>query len=94
MEDILTEEEQDRLVLALALTRGHKGVTESEANEAIQWAYRVRIGAVLLELVLEGKTVLDIERPGGEPRFYSVEHVQQRESNRHDGSRLTPRAHQ
>jgi hypothetical protein len=53
-EEILTEEEIQLLILALADGRGDKGVTEEDRQLVLNWAVQIRIGGIVLDLILHG----------------------------------------
>jgi hypothetical protein len=58
-EGVLTSEEIETLILALAVKRGNDGFTEEEAVNFIRWAERQRIGESLLGLLLKGYIWID-----------------------------------
>lgn len=58
-EKLLSDEEVERLILSLAITRGEEGFHEEEALAVVRWAEGVRIGQTMLKFVLDG--ICDID---------------------------------
>jgi hypothetical protein len=54
--DILSDNEIEKLILALANGKGQ--FTKDEAQLVIDWAGEIRLGVVVLESVIEGKVVI------------------------------------
>jgi hypothetical protein len=57
--EILSQEDVETLIMALAIHRGEEGFTEEEASNLIRWAMKVRIGEGILGLVLKGFAWID-----------------------------------
>jgi hypothetical protein len=64
---ILTEDEVEKVILALAAARGEESFTEEEVFELVKWAEKVRIEESLLSLLLDGLVNIDLR--DGEPVF-------------------------
>lgn len=60
-ENLLSQEEMYKLVMALKFVRKEKDFKEEEAQKVIAWAEYVRIESHLLELVLDGKLLVDTD---------------------------------
>ena len=68
--DYLTDDEVSRLILSVLEMRhltGQNGATEAELTEVVDWAKQVRIEHAALDLVLDGKLLLDVR--DGEMHF-------------------------
>jgi hypothetical protein len=53
-QELLTDQEVQSLIRALAEGREGKGFTEEEVNFVLQWARKIRIGQTMLELIFTG----------------------------------------
>lgn len=76
-EGVLTPEQYQQVLVALATARGEKGFTEDEAVAVIRWAERQVVGHTLLELVLKGVALID--DPTGtfeDPTFQAIEGIE------------------
>lgn len=62
MDTIISEGEAARVCMALA--RGQGSFTEEQALQVIQWAERVRVDAIMLDMVLSGQVKLSIAHGG------------------------------
>lgn len=56
---LMTSEELDAIIMALARGRGDDGFTEEEAIAVIRWAELIRVGEAMLQNVLEGFCDID-----------------------------------
>jgi hypothetical protein len=69
-EDILEENEIEKIIMQLAVGQGK--FSEKEAELAVNWASEIRILGALLDMVLEGRLVLVI----GDGQTIAVKMVQ------------------
>ena len=53
-DDLVPEDDELRLIMALATTRGAVGFTTREATAVVTWARRARMDAALVDLVIKG----------------------------------------
>lgn len=65
--EILAEEEIRALIFSLARFRNlyHKGFTEEDSLQVIKWAQQVRFMNLLLQNVLKGKILVDVDKRSG-----------------------------
>jgi hypothetical protein len=64
---MLTEEEQQAIALAMLYCReqrGLPGATEAELLQAIQWAAKARMDMALLDGILTGHLLVDVQNGG------------------------------
>ena len=66
--ELLTETEEERLIMNLAYSREGSYFTEEEGARVIEWARQVRTDGALLELALDGKAWIEVT-PDLELRF-------------------------
>jgi len=64
-EEVLTADEIDGVLAALSEGQGAAGTTEADWDEAVEWAYKVRINNAILNLVLDRRLVMRVEDGGG-----------------------------
>lgn len=60
---ILTEEEEDALIIALAEERAKQpdgSFNEAEARKVLEWAANVKVNGAMLMLVLKGEVLIDV----------------------------------
>lgn len=67
--DPFTDDERDRLIMALAHGSAPGGFTAEDAKRVMDWAYEAAVAAALLRLVLSDRVYLKIA--GGEVCFVS-----------------------
>lgn len=60
----LSDEDCEQLLLAFAAARGEKGITKHEGQRVIRWAEQAVTDYTLLQLVLSGKALVDIDDKG------------------------------
>ena len=74
LEDVLTSEEIDTVILSLLAGQGETGATDHEMREAVRWARRARIANIMLNLVLRGQAGLLLDEHG-DIRVFAKEQV-------------------
>lgn len=60
----LSDREAQRLIMALARTRGDRGFTEADAQKLVEWATNARLDATMLDMVLAGVVRVDLRDDG------------------------------
>jgi len=58
---LLSEKQHMKIILALAASRGENGFTEEEATKVCTWAEQCMMEHTVLQLLLEGKLVVNVE---------------------------------
>lgn len=61
---MLTDEEREKLIVALGVSRGDKGFTEEEVERIISWAEETLLNSALLDNVLDGYVSVDVAQDG------------------------------
>ena len=62
--NLITDDEGDLLIMALANARGARAFTQDEAQKLLEWARQVRMEAAMLRIVLKGAAYCDIDEQG------------------------------
>jgi hypothetical protein len=75
MEDILSDEDELKLILAAAMAKHPEPFSSADTSPVIAWARHVRLGDVMLELTLVGEFVPVGVKPDGDIGFRTVSGV-------------------
>lgn len=87
MASLVSDDEIQSLILALAESRKDSVFTEQEAQRLVHWAESVRLESSLLDLVLEGK-VLPHVAEGEDISFYRNEKRTQSRGTNEQGTNI------
>lgn len=66
-DSLLSDEEAQALILSCCRARPKRGAAEDEIVKVIEWAERVKLDTLTLEMVLDGK--MDVRWKRGEIHF-------------------------
>ncbi len=67
----ITDQEAAKLIRSFLNSRGERGASEEELEGLVEWANEQRIGALLVDMVLEGEVRI-ADFADGEPLLYRV----------------------
>ena len=63
-DDLVPEDDELRLIMALATTRGAAGFTTREGTAVVNWARRARMDATLVDLAIKGEIRVNVGDDG------------------------------
>ena len=63
-DDLVPEDDELRLIMALATTRGEAGFTTREASAVVNWARWARMDVTLVDRAIKGEIRVDVGDDG------------------------------
>ena len=73
MDQLFTELEIQKIIMALAVSRGEKGFSEEETDRLQTWCEQIKMAYLLLTMVLGGKLMVDMKDGHDDPAFLKAD---------------------